>query len=371
MKIAFVFQKDSHFKAVHATALRLCEQYKCKPVFIGIDTDYHPDGNTKISYLQRDNLGCLVDYDYVVACLGGYLLNFVIRRLASTQTKVISLFPGIVSHYQLDAFISRLNADQVWLNSRSDYELYSKICKVLRVKNNGLLYGMGWLDLNLCSHLISNESVRECAIIFEQTEILSNSNDKLEWGRLLKKIIISNPKVSFIYKVRDNSSDIYFRELRSGLSRYDNVEVISNLEPSDILNSKYFLSISSSALVEGIAYNRTSLIVGKKFQDLDSREFYHLSNLELTSNVLIENLNIINMKWKSKRTLLPKLKVCLTDVNKIKVFTAFESRSYAHLRWLIIKLSIYYPKIIRLILDVNRLRAIQKSLEYLGKEYGK
>ncbi|MGP5100932.1 DUF6716 putative glycosyltransferase [Psychrobacter celer] len=364
MKIAFLFKKDSHFKAVHTTALRLCEQYECMPVFIGIDTDYHPKGNKRLSYIQRDNLDCLVDYDYVVACLGGYLLNFVIRRLASTQTKVVSIFPGIVSHYQLDAFISRLNADQVWLNSRADYELYSKICKVLRVKNNGLLYGMSWLDLNLCSHLISNKSVRESAIIFEQTEVLSNFNDKLEWGRLLKKIIISNPKVSFIYKVRDNSSDIYFRELRSGLSRYDNVEIVSNLEPSSILNSKYFLSISSSALVEGLAYNKISLIVGKKLQDLDSKEFYHLSNLELMSNVLKDNNNIINSKWKLERILLPKSKINLLAFTKKESYMTFETRSYSYLRLLIIQLAVYYPKVVRLILDTRRLKATQKSLEY-------
>ena len=366
VKIAFLFKKDSHFKAVHTTALRLCEQYEFMPVFIGVDTDYHPKGNKKLSYLQRDNLDCLVDYDYVVACLGGYLLNFVIRRLASAQTKVISIFPGIVSHYQLDAFISRLNADQVWLNSRADYEFYSKICKVLRVKNNGLLYGMSWLDLKLCSQSMDNDSVKESAIIFEQTEILSNSNDKLEWGHLLKELIVSNPEVKFSYKVRDNSSDIYFKDLRSILSQYDNVEVISSLQTDDILNSKYFLSISSSALVEGIAYNKISLIVGKNFQDSDSKEFYHLSSLELTSNILIENLNVINRKWESSRVLLPKLEVDLLDVKKADNFITFESRSHTYLRLLIMKIAVYYPRILRFLLDTKRLRVIQKSLEYLS-----
>lgn len=366
MKIAFLFKTDSHFKAVKSTALRLCEQYKCKSVFIGIDTDYCHSSHKKIAYLQRDNLDSLVDYDYVVACLGGYLLNFVIRRLAKTQTKVVSIFPGIVSHYQLDAFISRLNADQVWLNSRADYELYSKICKVLRVKNNGLLYGMSWLDLKLCSQLIDIDSEKESAIIFEQTEILSNSNDKLAWEELLKKLIISNPRVKFSYKVRDNSSDIYFKELRSSLNNYDNVKVISILEPDDILNSKYFLSISSSALVEGIVYNRVSLIVGKNFQDLDSREFYHLSSLELTNNALAENTNIINRNWKSKRILLPKFETDLLASTKKESYVAFKKRNYTYLKIFIIRLAIYRLKVARLILDTKRLQAIQKSIEYLG-----
>lgn len=366
VKIAFLFKKDSHFKAVHATALRLCAQYDCQSVFIGIDTDYCPTNHKEIVYLQRDNLDCLVDYDYVVVCLGGYLLNFVIRRLANTQTKVVSIFPGIVSHYQLDAFISRLNADQVWLNSRADYELYSKICKVLGVENNSLLYGMSWLDLKLCSQLIDNNIVKESAIIFEQTEILSNPDEKLEWGELLKKLILSNPNVKFSYKVRDNSSDFYFKELRAILNNFDNVKVTSSLELDDILNSKYFLSISSSALVEGIAYNKTSLIVGKKFQDLDSKEFYHLSNLELTRNTLVENNNTVNKKWRLKRILLPKLKINILESIKKEFYISFKKRNYIYLRLLIIRIAIYYPRVLRLIVDAKRLQAIQKSLEYLG-----
>lgn len=365
VKIAFLFKKDSHFKAVHATALRLCAQYDCQSIFIGIDTDYCPTNHKEIVYLQRDNLDCLVDYDYVVACLGGYLLNLVIRRLANTQTKVVSIFPGIVSHYQLDAFISRLNADQVWLNSRADYELYSKICKVLGVENNSLLYGMSWLDLKLCSQLIDNNSVKETAIIFEQTEILSNTNEKLEWEELLNNLILSNPNVKFSYKVRDNSSDFYFKELRTILNNFDNVKVIFSLEPDDILNAKYFLSISSSALVEGIAYNKVSLIIGKKFQDLDSKEFYYSSNLDLTNDVLSQNNINLNSHWVRKRILHPRKKVDIVRLEKKKQLDT-QFRGLIYIRLLLLRLSMYKPKILLLIFDKAKLKRLQKSLEYIG-----
>ncbi|MGM8898073.1 MULTISPECIES: DUF6716 putative glycosyltransferase [unclassified Psychrobacter] len=368
MKIAFLFKRDSHFKAVKSTALRVCAQYNCQPVFIGIDAIYHPKNFKEILYLQKDNLDSLVDYDYVVACLGGYLLNHVISRLASTQTKVISIFPGIVSHYQLDAFISRVNADQVWLNSKADYQLYKKICKALGCRDNGIAYGMSWLNLKLCSHVVNNNSPKESAIIFEQTEILSSAEDEIRWKELLKKIIVSNPEVRFKYKARDNTSDNYFIELRSTLNSYDNVTVISDLDSDDILKSKYFLSISSSALVEGVVYDKISLIIGKTFQDFDSKEYYHKSNLKLTSYILKENTRKINSGWARKRILIPREKVDILKLKKNNLLRV-ESRGYYYIKLLLSRLIIYNPKIVFLIYNKNKIKKLQKSLEYLNIQH--
>lgn len=368
MKIAFAFQKDSHFKAVHATALRLCEQYKCKPVFIGIDTDYLPDGNKKISYLRRDNLDCLVDYDYdyVVACLGGYLLNFVIRRLANTQTKVISIFPGIVSHYQLDAFISRLNADQVWLNSRADYELYSKICKVLRVKNNGLLYGMSWIDTSLPS---DNERLykkgKERAIFFEQTEIFPDEYSQRRLSKTLESIIRANPSVEFKYKIRDNSTEEYFILLRKYLNVFNNVSIVKNLNSYDILSTSYYLSVSSSALVEGLLTGKTCYIIDQKLLDVDGREFFEGSKILLDRFSLL-NQAVINKKWFQNRLCKPTSCVDLTELGKNKNYSVQYNRNISQIRVLVLKLALYYPKLLTLVFTQTRLKSYQKSLEYLS-----
>lgn len=316
MKIAFIFQKDSHFKAVHATALRLCEQYKCKPVFIGIDTDYHPKGSKKLSYLQRDNLDCLVDYDYVVACLGGYLLNFVIRRLASNQTKVISIFPGIVSHYQLDAFISRLNADQVWLNSRADYEFYSKICKVLRVKNNGLLYGMSWIKtFNAPRNKPSRKRGYKHVIFFEQTNIPNIIKNKESFKRKVTLIFAKNQKTFFQYKVRDNTELDFFIKLRQDVDKHENVQIVKDLDCQDIQGADLYLSISSSAIIEGLVYNKSVALISRHLADTDSREFFKGSGLYLKDTHLYREINA-NDKWMRYRVKKPERYVVLKSIKK-------------------------------------------------------
>jgi len=366
VKIAFLFKKDSHFKAVHATALRLCAQYDCQSVFIGIDTDYCPTNHKEIVYLQRDNLDCLVDYDYVVACLGGYLLNFVIRRLANTQTKVVSIFPGIVSHYQLDAFISRFNADQVWLNSRADLKLYRRLCKLFKNPNNGILYGMSWLnqdDYNKSNIVIwQNEE----AIFFEQTEILSSVERKRRFLNTMESIVISNPKITFKYKIRDNSTDEYFKFVRNHLSQFENVKIVEQLSSVDKFQAKYYLSISSSALIEGIVLGKHSYIVDKELLDRDGKDFYRGSNIELRYSILADTSTWVNAKWYKQRIYLPVDNVDLLSVIKKSHLITAKNRGLSSIRLMFFKLAFFFPKIPHLFLNKPRLTAIQKSLEYLS-----
>lgn len=367
MKVAFLFKRDSHFKAVKSTALRLCSQYNCEPTFIGIDSKYFPtDKVHSIVHIDIQDLTSLSKYNYVIACLGGYLLNHVITELRDTTTKVISIFPGIVSHYQLDAFISRLNADQVWLNSKADLTLYKKICKIFKINNNGILYGMSWLCLNSCNHtnltLIKRE---ESAIFFEQTEIANNDSDKKKIVEAINKLVIANSSISFKYKIRDNTEDIYFLALRDYINKMTNVEVVTELSDSNISNAKYYLSISSSALIEGLIEGKKSFIIDYKLMDLDSREFYKGSNIHL-KNYKIPTSMQINPAWYDQRVGIPKQEVDLFSVGKNKIYVNSNQRSLSYIILKIIKLIPIYPKMAFLLKSKHKILGFQKSLEYLS-----
>ena len=367
MKIAFLFKRDSHFKAVKSTALRLCEQYKCEPTFIGIESEYSPNNKIyTITYISEEDLAGLCKYDYVVACLGGYLLNRVISVLRDKDTKVISIFPGIVSHYQLDAFISRLNSDQVWLNSKSDFELYDAICKLFGYKNNSLLYGMSWLNLDINPSKRNNILKGEEVVFFEQTEILSSIQRKRRFSNLLEKIILLNPHLKFKYKIRNNSTDSYFSILRSRLNQFENVEVVEDLNCTDISRVKYYLSLSSSALIEGIAYGKLSYLMDKSLLDFDSKEFYKGSNIEMRGFILSSISEPMSNDWYRQRISLPLIYVDLFSFYKNKNHIVFEKRSFNFIRLMIFRLSFSYLKMVRLIFNKPRLKSIQKSLEYLS-----
>ena len=367
MKIAFLFKRDSHFKAVKSTALRVCAQYKCEATFIGIDAEaLCSHESCSVIYIGEDDLSILSRYDYVIACLGGYLLNRTIAILKDTDTKVISIFPGIVSHYQLDAFISRLNADQVWLNSKADVELYSRICKLFKCTNNSVLYGMSWLDINNATNKSAFIIKSNKAIIFEQTEIFSDSNSKKRFLNVLKEIVVLNPEISFKYKIRNNSLDDYFLRLRKYLDQFENVDVVNELDHTDIAQASYYLSISSSALIEGIVYGKSSYIMDEGLLDTDSREFYSNSNIGLTSPELKNVCMSMNQYWYKQRVSLPIINVNLLSIHKKNISAVFKSRSYSLIRLMLLKLTFYYPKTAYLFVNKPKIVAIQKSLEYLS-----
>ncbi|WP_227429029.1 DUF6716 putative glycosyltransferase [Psychrobacter sp. I-STPA6b] len=366
MKIAFLFQRDSHFKAVHATALRVCKQYNCKADFIGINTDFSSDSMPNAIYINNHDLSILYKYDFVIACLGGYLLNIVIKYLSDTNVRVISLFPGIVSHYQLDAFISRLNADQVWLNSKADYLLYKKICKIFRVPNNSILYGMSWLDLDLKRQKQLAEK-KNVAILFEQTEILNTVKKRRELAKTIMELVVANPNVLFKYKIRDNTKDLFFIELRENISQLDNVHILDELDKKTIVSASCFLSISSSALIEGLVYGVNSYIINKNLLDNFSQEFYKGSNLELNSlKLYLNNTQDLCLYWYDYRVSLPRRIVDLKCIMKKKKSLSTRQRGILAIRIMLIKLIILYPKMNFSILREKHIKVIQKSLEYIS-----
>lgn len=367
MKIAFLFKKDSHFKAVKSTALRLCAQYNCEPIFIGVDSEYSPiNEGYSVIHIDRYGISSLFEYDYVIACLGGYLLNHVVSALRHTNTKVISIFPGIVSHYQLDAFISRLNADQVWLNSKADLILYKKICKIFKTNNNGTLYGMSWLYLNNCTNTnLTSTAKEELAIFFEQTELANNNTDKKKIVEAINKLFLTNSSISFKYKIRDNTEDINFVVLRKCINKMKNVEVITELSNSDISSAKCYLSISSSALIEGLVQGKKSFIIDYKLMDSDSREFYKGSNIYL-KNYKIPTSMKINSVWYDRRVKIPKKEVDLLSILKNKKQVNANERDLLYIILKVIKLIPTYPKMIFIFRNKHKILGFQKSLEYLS-----
>lgn len=367
MKIAFLFKRDSHFKAVKSTALRVCVQYNCEPVFIGIDSEFLPSNEAySVIHIEKHDLTSLYEYDYVIACLGGYLLNKVVSALRYTDTKIVSIFPGIVSHYQLDAFISRLNADQVWLNSKADFDLYSNICNIFKHPNNGILYGMSWLSQSNYKYSALNLNAKKKeAIFFEQTEIFNDDVSKNNLLKVITKLVETNPDVLFKYKIRDNSNDQFFITIREHLRKLKNVQVITSLNDIDIATATYYLSISSSALIEGIAYGKKSFIVDYSLMDSDSREFYNKSNIYLKSSKL-PDLMKMRSSWYNWRIMIPKEEFSFELIKKSRLYVNDSFRSIFYIRLKIFRLMIVYPKMALLLINKYKLLQFQKSIEYLG-----
>lgn len=371
MKLGFVFQRDSHLKAVQATALRMSAQFPDAQIqFYGIDSNPEILKGINALNINSKSLEQLSDCDYLICCLGGYLLNIVIAAFRHTHTKVISLFPGIVSHYQLDAFISRLHADQVWLNSKSDYLLYREICKVFQVENNGVCYGMGWLNLPTASktdQLQSSNAIRS-VIFFEQIEILSNTKNQRLFSNLMLGLFQNHPNVSFFYKTRKHLASDFLENFRQQISLMHNVIVVDNLTHEQIDSADAYLSISSSALIEGLVMHKNVGLLDIRLMDKCAMEFYHGSNLFIKKNRMA--FFAPNKVWEDQRIAPPKQDIDLDCIKKNQSWVPLtKKRRLASIMLYVLKLAVSHPKLIGLGFSKESLESIQKALEYLQNHH--
>lgn len=354
MKIGFVFQKDSHYKAVQATATRILEQYpNAQGRFFALSAD-DEQSCRHTALVDLDTLHTMQDCQYLICCLGGYLLNKVIRAYHDTDTRVIALFPGIVSHYQLDAFISRFHADQVWLNCPADYELYARLCTVFGVKNNGILYGSAWFaDMSQCPTDSKGEGG---TIFFEQTQIIHDAKTAQQIELQLCETIQKNPNKPFVYKLRQNIHNEYLSKMRERISRFANVQMVSVLSDGDMQRADTFLSISSSAVIEGLLLGKQSVLLNKCYLDEDALEFFGGSRLFLN--------NTPDSGWLKSRVTRPASRVMLASIAKQSV-CQFDKRNHWAIVLKIICLAWYFPKLLKLLGKQHKIKAIQKSLEYV------
>lgn len=361
MKLGFVFQKDSHLKAVQATALRLSYQYQNAEIqFYALDSDIEIQINqTDATNISTSELPLIQDCDYLICCLGGYLLNKVITQFAKSNTKVIALFPGIVSHYQLDAFISRFNADQVWLNCQADYDLYVKLCQVFGVKNNGILYGIAWFfDKTACTH--NYQKSNPSTIFFEQTQIISNPAMAQTIEQKLIKFIQDQPNKLFIYKMRENIHSDYLVRMRQNIAQFNNVKMLSHLLDDDICQADTYLTVSSSAVIEGILLHKQCYLLDGSILTPDAQEVFGKSGLFL--NKLDDT---VKSQWISQRVHMPTNQVTLSGITK-QVQSRFDKRNVSKITLWLGLLMYYYPKLWNVIVSRSKLKAIQKALEYIS-----
>lgn len=338
--------------------MRVCQQYsQAQGQFFAINAQFGDD-DLPIDVLRVgiDELDVLGDCDFLFCCLGGYLLNKVIKYYQQTQTKIISLFPGIVSHYQLDAFISRFNADQVWLNCPADFELYTNLCRVFGVKNNGILYGTSWfVDVpSQQSHI--NSSI----IFFEQTQVIDNLKTAKRVKQQLGDVIQKNPNKPFIYKMRHNVYNEYLVEIRQYVDKFKNVIVVNDLTIDDISYADTYIAISSSALVEGILLGKQCWLLSRSYLNDDAIEIFENSNIFLD----YPTNQTPNLNWVNGRIYPPKNSFDMSNVIKQQSIH-FRKRSLVHIIGWLICVAWQYPKIWQLCFQKRKLKSIQKSLEYL------
>lgn len=149
-------------------------------------------------------------------------------------------------------------------------------------------------------------------------------------------------------------------DIRQSVQSLPNVIIVDELIEQDLVLADEFLSISSSAIIEGLLWGKHCYLLGKEYLDSDNTEIYSRSNLFLDGCA-----KGVDKYWMKERVFQPLKVICMATIKK-QTPKEYTHRNFLNIKFWIIKLCFRYPKIIRLLLNNQRILAIQKSLEYLS-----
>ncbi|HAJ0670007.1 TPA: NeuE protein, partial [Escherichia coli] len=254
----FVFRYDSHFLAL-------------KNIFEQIDVDSYDlffccldnslqefvkkNLDEKIVVFYPDDFVCFftfINIEFIFCSTGGKDLHEIVNTVRTKDTIIISCFPGIVLTSQIEAFISKSNSHYLLINSPKDIKTYKKICKIIGVPFNGILFGPPWIkNVN-----INAKSENSCLIVDQVNEPLTPIK-RIEYARFLIRVIQKHPHMNFIFKTRNPliSPDSIVFDIKEYIERFDLKNITFSDDNIDSLISKveYCITISSSVAIYCLA----------------------------------------------------------------------------------------------------------------------
>ena len=241
------------------------------------------------------------------------------------------------------------------MNCPADKVFYTQLCCAFGVRDNGVLYGASWADESLPSRQMVDGSV----IFFEQTQLIIDGVTADKVVTQLIGIIQSKPSRRFIYKTRNNIHNEHLLYIRKQVQALPNVVIAHELSQQDIAKASEYLSISSSAIIEGLLQGKQCYLLSDEYLDDDNREIFG------GSGIFLDNLSsAVSQNWLAERVHMPSEYVELQDIEK-QCSIRFPKRGIRVIVWRLMGMCLYYPKLCRIALDRVRLKAVWKSLEYL------
>ena len=304
-EIYFLYANFAYKKTADAIASRLKVCPEIWNVFlfkINSESDF-------FEFIKKNSL----ENKIIFFCCGGKLLNLCIDLLKKEDISCLkfSVFPGIVLRSQVDAFLTRVRADYVLMNSAADCDYYKKLCALMGLPFNGIEYGPSWIPRNTDVHLSNN---RKTAVFWEQFHVPASLNGKKKLLKYLICIANNNPDYSIYIKTRPLEN--YKGQRLIELMNYVD-EIPGNLKMLDVADERVSndaaitIAISSSAIMNGI-YRKQVIFLLKNFSSKKySGNFFAKSGLlrDARSINFAESPPVVNRRWLEENYLNPDEKI--------------------------------------------------------------
>ncbi len=301
--LCFVFRYDSHFLAL-------------KNIFEQIDVDSYDlffccldnslqefvkkNLDEKIVVFYPDDFVCFftfINIEFIFCSTGGKDLHEIVNTVRTKDTIIISCFPGIVLTSQIEAFISKSNSHYLLINSPKDIKTYKKICKIIGVPFNGILFGPPWIkNVN-----INAKSENSCLIVDQVNEPLTPIK-RIEYARFLIRVIQKHPHMNFIFKTRNPliSPDSIVFDIKEYIERFDLKNITFSDDNIDSLISKveYCITISSSVVIYCLANKIKVYLINGFNHTCNGQCYFSRSGLIVDYNKFnFKHIPRIKKKW--------------------------------------------------------------------------
>lgn len=277
---------------------------------------------------------------------------------------ILSLYPGIILD-QPWAFIGRLRADIVILNSLKDYNEYKKICNIFKVRFNGFLLGATWYN--------KTESIKEIQekryiVFFEQIDIPKTKENRIKLLDKIFKLAKRYPNRNFLIKSREeyNNTKLSLYNLSKELILPKNLN-FTKLQTCDLIqNLDLGISISSSTSIEALIAGKNYIIISDfGYKDTFVNFYKNSGIIKKFDCINLSSLPKLNPKWQKQNITNPynsdsinELIIKLNQIQKEKIII-----NKNIIVW--IKLILYYYKLF-LKNPYLTFKKIKRTLNILG-----
>ena len=269
-KVFAVYVSDSHYRAL----LNLVSGFSSK----GYEVVW-----VKIASKWETEVP-VFDFGIIITAVGGRLLNKI--RQKNNNVFIVACYPGIVSRRRVEDFFTKMTADVVLLNSKSDYVLFCKLNQAFQRETKAILFGAPWVSVLNSSH---TQSATDGYILFsEQVNIPYSRNEKVKLLLGLAQLArIHKSKV--IINLRDKQEHLSSNQLWILASEYKLLNEIKFSQDdihSMLRKAKFVVSISSSVILDALVNN----IPAFALNDFYSKKYYSDFFTDKTISVSMSDL---------------------------------------------------------------------------------
>jgi len=289
---------DSHYKVLeNIEDVFLKKGWQTQYIYLNKDNKKDLVTNHKI--LNVKEIQSFFQDNIIITAIGGRYLNYI--KSSNPYATIVSLYPGIIVHQNIEDLITKSTSDILLLNSKKDMSIYNKIASSLGIKNNAIVYGVGWYKI------VENteKNNKKDFLFIEQSDIPYTDDERKKLVEKLYLITINNDchcyiklRITSNINTSPNKQSTSLDKIVKELNYDDKIKFVNKDLNLLIGTFQNIVGISTSALLEAIIAKKNVFVLNDFGDNKYFVDFFEDSGLVIGSSDVIFNKSLVlNKNW--------------------------------------------------------------------------